>query len=236
MRIALCDDEPVFLEECRRIIARWAAERKERCDVSTFAGADALLFETQGQYPFDLILLDVEMPGTDGLALARQIRQTDERVYLAFLTGHTDYLMEGYEVSALRYVLKAQAAAKLPALLDDVRARLKRAPAYILVTVQGECIKLDTERIVFVEAQGRDTLLHLTDGTLGLRTPFARFTAGLPAGFAAAHRSYAVNLAHVERLSRTECFLAGGACVPVSRACREMLNRAFLAYYRGMID
>lgn len=236
MRIALCDDEPVFLAECQRVIARWAAESGESCDVRAFAGAQALLFETQGQYPFDLMLLDVEMPGMDGLALARRIRETDEQVRLAFLTQHTDYLMEGYEVSAMRYVIKAQVAQKLPALLGDVRERLSRAPAYILVTVEKECVKLDSGRIVYVEAQGRDTLLHLTDGTLALRMPFARFTRELPAGFAAAHRSYVVNLAHVEALSRAQCRLAGGESVPVSRACYALLNQAFLDYYRGMIE
>ncbi|MDO5377833.1 MAG: LytTR family DNA-binding domain-containing protein [Clostridia bacterium] len=236
MRIALCDDEPVFLAEYRRAIARWAEQSGEPCDVSAFQSADALLFETQGQYPFDLMLLDVEMPGMDGLALARRIRRTDERVRIAFLTQHTDYLFEGYEVGALRYVLKRQAEGKLPALLDEVRAKLARAPNYLLVNVQGECVKLEAERILFVEAQGHDTLVHLTEGTLALRTPFARFAESLPAGFAAAHRSYVVNLAHVERLSRAQCLLAGGASVPVSRACYAPLNRAFLAYYRGMID
>ncbi len=236
MRIALCDDEPVFLEECRRVIALWAAESGEPCDVRAFVGAQALLFETQGEYPFDLMLLDVEMPGMDGLALARRIRETDERVRLAFLTQHTDYLMEGYEVGAMRYVIKAQVAGKLPALLGDVCAKLTRAPEYILVTVEKECVKLDAGKIVYVEAQGRDTLLHLTDGTLALRMPFARFTRELPAGFAAAHRSYVVNLTHVEALSKTQCRLAGGESVPVSRACYAPLNQAFLAYYREMIE
>lgn len=236
MRIALCDDEPVFLAQSQRIIARWAEASGEPCDVRVFAGADALCFETQGHYPFDLMLLDVEMPGTDGLSLARRIRQTDEQVRIAFLTQHDDYLFEGYEVSALRYVLKPQAEQKLPALLDDVLARLSRPPAYLLVTVQGECMKLDANRIVFVEAQGHDTLVHTTEKTLALHMPFARFTQELPAGFCAAHRSYMVNLAHVERLSRSQCLLAGGHAVPVSRACYAPLNRAFLAHYRGMID
>lgn len=238
MRIALCDDDPLFLAQCRHIIARWSDENGEPCDVLSFAGASALLFEMQetARYPFDLMLLDVEMPGTDGLSLARRIRRTDEQVRIAFLTQHDDYLFEGYEVSALRYVLKPQAEQKLPALLDDVRAKIARPPSYLLVTVQGECIRLDTEKIVFVEAQGHDTLVHMTEKTLTLRMPFARFIEELPAGFAAAHRSYTVNLAHVERLSRSQCLLAGGHAVPVSRACYAPLNRAFLAHYRGMID
>lgn len=234
LRIAVCDDAPALRLRCQQLIERWSMARGIPCQVSVYACAQTLLFETEGVYPFDLMLLDVEMPGMDGMALARRIRETDARVPLAFLTQHTHFVYEGYEVGALRYLLKPQMAEKLPALLDELLRRRAAAqePAYLLIESEGEMHKLDPSQIIFVEARGHDTLVHLCGQVLRVRTSFSAFITTLPAGFAAAHRSYVVNLAHVERISRAQCRLSGGIDVPVSRSAFGPLNQAFLSYYK----
>lgn len=233
MRIALCDDEPALLAQLETLIARWASQHRFPCQVDAFPSGEALLFETADGCPFDLLLLDIEMAGVDGMELARTIRKTDRAVPLAFLTNHPGYVFEGYEVSALRYLLKPVTEETLFPLLDQVREQLDREPACLVLNAGGESFRIDLRDILCLEAQGHSVLIHTLDGPMTVKGPsFASLAGRLGADFVSTHRSYLVNLRRVERVGRTACLLENGESVPVSRGSWEKLNRAFIDYYR----
>lgn len=75
---------------------------------------------------FDLLLLDVEMPGTDGVTLAKTVRQENEAVQIVFITGYSDYIAEGYDVAALHYLVKPVSREKLFAVLDRAWEKHRR--------------------------------------------------------------------------------------------------------------
>ena len=145
MRIAICDDEGALAELLENLIGRWNKERDHPCLVRTFASGEELLFETAGSYPFDLILLDIDLGGgkLSGLELARNIRETDVRVPLAFLTNHPSYVFEGYEVAALRYLMKPVTEETLFPLLDLALERIGRVSRYLVLEVDGEQRRVD---------------------------------------------------------------------------------------------
>ncbi len=110
LRIAVCDDEQAECELMEKYIREWAACRAYQALVLSFSGGEALL-QAFFQKGFDLVLLDIQMQGTDGMSAARRIRAADPDAGIFFVTGYEDYLAEGYEVEAFRY-LKAPAAGK----------------------------------------------------------------------------------------------------------------------------
>lgn len=230
MRIAICDDEPLALARLEELAVRWSAGRP--CRISAYSSGEELLFETAGSYPFDLMLLDIEMGRTGGIQLARMIRETDKNVPIAFLTNHSGYVFEGYEVSALRYLLKPVTAEKLFPLLDLALERAEREPSYLALPVEGEIRRVDQDAILYLEARGHMVFLQTTAGPLTVKTGLSALSRQLGGQFAPSHRSYLVNLRFVERVGRTECLLENGESVPVSRGAWEGLNRAFLDYYR----
>jgi len=234
MRIAICDDEGTLAALVERLIERWGEERGRPCLVRTFESGEALLFETAGSYPFDLMLLDIELGDgrLGGLDLARTVRETDSRVALAFLTNHPGYVFEGYEVAALRYLLKPVTEENLFPLLDLVLARTGRASRYLVLEVDGEQRRVEEDGILSLEARGHTVLVETAGGPLTVRSSLAALARDLGEDFIPTHRSFLVNLRHVERVGRSECFLEGGRTVPVSRGNWEKLNRAFIAYYR----
>lgn len=234
MRIAICDDERSLAEVVAALIECWSRARGVPCGVRTFSSGEELLFETAGNYPFDLLLLDIDLGEgrLGGLDLARQIRGTDRRTALAFLTNHPGHVFEGYEVSALRYLLKPVTEAELFPLLDLVREAGERERRFLILEADGEQRRVEEDDILYLEARGHVVLVETLSGAVEVKTPLSALAKRLGPGFAGAHRSFLVNLRHVERVGRTACLMEGGRSVPVSRGAWEKLNRAFLDYYR----
>ena len=234
MRIAICDDEKVLSMQMEALIGRWSEAREQPCSVRAFSSGEELLFETAGSYPFDLILLDIDLGGGNlsGLELARKIRETDSRVALAFLTNHSGYVFEGYEVSALRYLMKPVTEETFFPFLDLVLERTGRVSRYLVLEIDEEQRRVEEDSIIYLEAQGHTVLLETVNGSLTVKAALSSLARQLGPEFVFTHRSFLVNLRHVERVGRKSCLLEGGRSVPVSRGAWEKLNRAFIDYYR----
>ena len=234
MRIAICEDEGAIAALVERLVGRWSTERGQCCVVRTFSSGEELLFETTGSYPFDLILLDIDLGDgrLNGLELARKIRETDARVPLAFLTNYPGHVFAGYEVAALRYLLKPVTAENLFPLLDLSLERIGRVSRYLVLEVDGEQRRVEEDSIFYLEARGHTVLLETTAGPVAVKLALSVLSQRLGTDFIPAHRSFLVNLRYVERVGRTWCLLEGGRRVPVSRGAWENLNRAFIDYYR----
>lgn len=235
MRICFCDDEASTRSQFERMTAAWAEQRGEAAELQLYNSAEQLLFEVgqpeAQELAFDLILLDIQMGGMDGITLARQLRAQDKRVTLAFLTAAREYVFEGYEVQAVRYLLKPMQQEKVFELLDLARQNLQEQPSLIL-NCADEKKKLYLSQIAAIEAQGHYLIFHTTTGQLQQKASLSSLAGHLGDSFVMSHRSFYVNLAHLLRISRTECTLDTGLTVPVSRGAYKNLNEQFILYYR----
>lgn len=235
MRICFCDDEASTRSQFERMAAAWEEQRREAAELQLYNSAEQLLFEVgqpeAQELAFDLILLDIQMGGMDGITLARQLRAQDKRVTLAFLTAAREYVFEGYEVQAVRYLLKPMQQEKVFELLDLARQNLQEQPSLIL-NCADEKKKIYLSQIAAIEAQGHYLIFHTTTGQLQQKASLSSLAGHLGDSFVMSHRSFYVNLAHLLRISRTECTLDTGLTVPVSRGAYKNLNEQFIRYYR----
>ena len=235
MRICFCDDEASTRSQFERMAAAWAEQRGEAAELQLYNSAEQLLFEVgqpeAQELAFDLILLDIQMGGMDGITLARQLRAQDKRVTRAVLTAAREYVCEGYEVQAVRYLLKPMQQEKVFELLDLARQNLQEQPSLIL-NCADEKKKLYLSQIAAIEAQGHYLIFHTTTGQLQQKASLSSLAGHLGDSFVMSHRSFYVNLAHLLRISRTECTLDTGLTVPVSRGAYKNLNEQFILYYR----
>lgn len=234
MRIALCDDEISLAQSYAGIIRKWSQKTGYPCEISTFSSSRNLLFEFQDGYCFDLLLLDIEMPEMNGMELARTIRQIDRRVMIVFLTNYDNFVFEGYEVGAFRYLMKSEAEEKLSPLLDHVASEQGQEKEYLLIRAGGGEERLELSSILYLEASKHDTILYTKEENRLLKLPISKLAELLPENFLFSHRSFIVNLQYLERLSKTECLMSNAATVPVSRAAYGALNEAFIAYYKKL--
>lgn len=152
MRIAVCDDEELFRIEFKNVLDK--ALVNVDYDIDTFSGGSSL-YEAFLKEPFDLVFLDIEMPGIDGITLAKRLRAISENVHIVFLTSHIEYALEGYEVNALRYLVKPVDMNKLGEVLKYVQDK-KNNSRQIMIREDGEDIVIDISDIIYMESMDKN--------------------------------------------------------------------------------
>ena len=232
MRLAYCDDEEIQLEYMQRLAEQWAKNAGVPLTYCAYKSAEEMLFENAEGYPFDLLILDIDMQGMDGMALARKIRTKDAGIPIVFLTNKQEFVFEGYEVQALRYLLKPISEEKLFPLLSEVFTAAREEVQSLIVSAEGEHCKIAVPDILYLEADGHYVKIHTVKGDYVVKKALAELAEELADGFVQAHRSYLVHLLHVERMQRTECVLSDGSSVPVSRNSYKTVNEAFIRYWK----
>ncbi|MDE7477454.1 MAG: LytTR family DNA-binding domain-containing protein [Lachnospiraceae bacterium] len=240
MRIAYCEDEIAQAELVCAMIRQWADSRDARVEVILFESAEEFLFKNEA-YPYDAVFLDIAMRKMNGVELAHEIREKDKKLPIAFLTADKTFAIEGYEVHAVRYLLKPVTMDKLCNLLDELLAdREGNTENAVCITVEekGAVRRIVEDSICYIEVLGHYTQLHLQDNVeIRIKESLAAVVAELHRKelFVKCHRSFVVNLSYVEKISRTECTLSDGTSLPVSRSSYQELNARFIQYYKEML-
>jgi len=228
MRIAICDDEASQRDYLRRQVEAWAARRDHIVSVHLFASAEAFLFAWAEDKRFDVLLLDIQMGEMDGVALAKRLRADNERLQIVFITGFPDFISEGYEVSALHYLLKPVDEVKLAEVLDRAVARLRTAPRMIVFRRGSEYLRIPADDIYYAEAFSHSVTLVMESGQETFNMRLSDMEELLGEGFFRCHRSYIVSMQHVRRITRTALILDNGVEVPLARGLYDAANQAFI--------
>lgn len=235
-RIAICDDCSRDAEFVQGILNSWATERQFSTKEEVFLSAESFLFRYSMDKAWDILLLDIEMGNLDGVSLAKRIRQNNETLQIVFITGFSDYISEGYEVSALHYLMKPVKQDKLFTVLDRAVSAIQKAAREILLPVGRELVRLQVSKVQYVEAFSHTVAIITEIGIIQVKISISEVEKLLGDGFVRCHRSYLVGLRHIVRLSRTEVFLEGGKVLPISRSAAPLVHKAFISYYTGDID
>lgn len=223
MRICICDDDKSMCDNLKEMILQHDTHA-----ITVFCSAEELLFECENQFPFDCIFLDIQMKSINGIECARKIREYDKKIGIVFLSAIKDYVFEGYEVNAIRYLLKPLEVKKCHALLDLISESVTKERQYLLVNK----MKVDCENILCVESFGHYCAVH-TDEVIETKTSLSEMIAKLPAYFVQTHRSYLVNLEHVDSVLKDSCLLDNGSKIPISRNSVKKVNQAFMEFIKG---
>lgn len=237
LHVAVCDDERTALQELAEEVRRWAEAEGEACSVETFASADAFWFVWEERKDLEVLLLDIEMPGMDGMELARRLRQAGEPIGIIFVTGNPDFALEDYDLEAVSYVMKPVRRERLHAALSRARERMARRAAVLLPLSGGELERLYIADICCLESDGHASIVWKKDGTklvskMGIQQ-LEQELENCSDAFFKPHRSYFINLAHVERIGKKDVRMGNQLLVPIARGKWEPLNQAYLRYFRG---
>lgn len=229
-RIAICEDDDAAAQELQEMVLAWAGSSGFSCRMDCFSSSESFLFRCGGQSLYDILLLDVEMPGASGIELAKRIRSRDKRTEIIFTTSHFEFIGEGYEVDALHYLVKPVTEKMLFPVLSKAAERLSEAPKAVLIQSGGETVKLTEDEITYAEAFAHYITIHTESDCHTVKEPISAFESRLSDRFFRIHRSYLVSLSAIRRISRKEVTLSDGTVLPLSRGLYDKLNRAFIAH------
>ncbi|MCD8127073.1 MAG: LytTR family DNA-binding domain-containing protein [Clostridiales bacterium] len=234
MRIAIAEDEPIFAQQVQTYLQRFAEENQLSLTVQTYSDGAELVEDYRPVW--DILLLDVDMPGMDGISAARCIRETDTDVVIIFVTNLAQYAICGYEVNALDYVLKP---INYYALSMKLKKALRYCPReetkYLILNQGSDVVRIPLHRLYYVEVYNHQLRYCTAEGdflTTGSRslTAVAKELAG--DGFVRCHNGYLVNLRYVDKLEGNNVQVAG-ELLPVSRKRRKDFLQALLDDAKG---
>jgi len=229
LKIAICDDEQNQIEYITSLVSSWSVSAGHSTEIRTFASAEAFLFEYEEDKAYDILLLDVEMKDISGIELAKRIRKDNNRAEIIFITSHFEFVGEGYEVDALHYLIKPISADKLSQVLTKAAEKLSVEPPSVVITCDGETVKLYEENILYAEAFLHYIVIHTKTKEYKIKESISAFEERLTGGFYRIHRSYLVSLKHITKISRTSVNI-GSTELPLSRGKYDDINRAFIEH------
>ncbi len=233
VRVAIVEDEAELRDYYGKMVEAWGEARELRLSITFAESSEEYLFKYNRQNIFDIIFLDICMKNMNGMELAHEIRKFDRNVQIVFITGKAEYVFEGYEIGAVRYLIKPVEESELMKTLDACMEKIgSNREDYLTIKYQGENLRLSRSEIMFVKVDGHYLQMMTVDKVYEWKESLKEMMSKLDSErFVMANRSAVVNLEFVNKITREECILENGEAIPVSRGAYGPLNEAFMKYF-----
>lgn len=216
IQIAVVEDNTGDFSQLKLALTEFFQQRETACRITRYADAETFLQDYQSQ--FDLLFLDIDLPGMDGIRAAKELRKTDTSVALVFLTNLSRFAINGYEVNAADYLLKPidtySLALKMPKVLRMIENNIEKT---ITITTKNSVHRFAVSQILYVEVAAHQLSFHTEHGTYTSRGSMKEIEATLEQHhFRRCNNCYLVNLMHVTGI-QDNTVLVGGEALAISR-------------------
>lgn len=227
IKIAICDDSAVDRQYVRKMVERWGGNSGHTVHIEEFVSAENFLFHYVESCDVDILLLDIEMGKMDGVTMAKQLRKCNDAIQIVFITGYSDYILEGYEVAALHYLMKPVKEEKLLAVLQRATEKLSKNEKVLNFEISGEMVRVPIYRIRYADVYGNYVTIHaLSD--VKVKMTLTELETMLDERFYRIGRSAIINLTQINRVTKKEVKLNDGTLIPLHRGAYDSINRAII--------
>lgn len=217
MKLAIVDDDPQQLAVLEDYVQKYFAERKELTQIVCFrSGVD---FVSDYHAPFDIIMLDIDMPHMNGIEAAKKIRQVDQNAVILFITRMAQYAIRGYEVQAFDFIVKPVDYFHLSVKLTRAIRQVPKNER-ISINADGRNIFLDGKDILYVEGDNQYVIYHTVTGEYKVHSTLKETEKLLGDGFSRCNNSFIVNIRYLRRIDGNNA-VVGGAELPISRGYKK---------------
>lgn len=231
IKIAVCDDEEKMCEDLRQMVAAKLEQWKEPYRIICYTNGIQFLY---GPLDYDLVFLDIRMPGPGGMELAKMLRQKGYEGILIFVTVLTEYMQDAFEVEAIDYLCKPVDELRLErALLRSLkRLRLKEERS-LFVRTMDRCRNIKLKDIYYCEVINRKIYLHTKDDMIDYYGKIKEVEQQTAPALFRCHRSFLVNPEHLSEYKDGQAVLENGAQVPVSKKYRQIFMKKMMEYMQS---
>ena len=211
MQIAICDDE----KEIRDMLAEKVQGLYPQAKLSCYQSGEELLISHSQP---DILLLDIQMSGKNGMETAREFRRNHKNTILIFVTALEDYVFQAFDVGAFHYLVKPFDDIKFEEVISNAAERIER-PEYenkkrktpsLFITTGGTHISVNFEDIVYAEVFDRKVIIHTMDSDIEYYGKLKDLEKKAGEDFYRPHRAYLVNFNFIRKYDATTVYMKKG--------------------------
>lgn len=228
--VALVDDLPRDLRHLLHLLDRYQEENPVSFAVSSYSDGAAILDANLAE--IDIIFLDIQMAGIDGMAAAEAIRAVGADTIIIFVTKTAQYAVRGYSVQALGYLVKPVTYLAFETEMQRALTQLaKRKRKSVLIGSGSSLRRVPLADIIYIESHRHRLTAHLQESRMEFAGTLKAFEAELrDESFYRANSGYLINLQHLQALDGEEALMRGGHRLKVARARKKGLLEALAAH------
>lgn len=235
LNIAICDDNKIFLNHLADTVEKLI---KKEHNIFKFSNANELLnrIEDYSSETVDIVITDIEMPGLDGVNMAKELKNIQPRIQFIFVTNYTEYIQEVFAVNPVYYILKPVDNAKLTEALEKAIEQLSESDKRCLnVTSKNKVVRIRFDDIKYIESYSRKIIVHETRRNTELLMKLDDFEKELPPYFLRIHKSYSVNMNMIRSINNNRIELFSGEVIPVAKAKYPEIKKDILAFLSSQL-
>lgn len=229
LKIAICDDEWGITKQLEQMVRNCIPS----CETVCYGCGDDLLAV---QEMFDIILLDIQMDGVNGIQTAKMIRSMDENVVIIFITGVKEYVFEAFDVAAFHYLLKPVQMQKLQEVLSRAVREIERKRVekkrQLVIKTREKSVILNIHDILFLENALRKIVIHTKTETILVYGTMSEFEQKVGPGFYRSHRGYLVNMAHISEYDTENIYMVNGEIAYLTRKNYQDFVKQYMRFLR----
>ena len=230
LNIAVCDDEKAIREQINELIEK---EKPGVCPEFYETGDSLLAAGKQ----FDIVFLDIQMDGTDGIETAKLLRQRDEDAILIFITGIREYVFKAFDVAAFHYLLKPIEEDKFHEVFQrakrELEKRKKQRRETIFIKTRNRSFTLEKDSILYIESRAKKVEIHTVGENIEVYASMNEMQAQLGDGFYRCHRGYLVNMAFVAEYDSESITLNNGEYIYLAKEKYGEFVKNYMRYLRN---
>ncbi|MCL2311267.1 MAG: LytTR family DNA-binding domain-containing protein [Firmicutes bacterium] len=230
MRIAICEDEDKYADQLIGYINEWAVAKEIKTEIFAHITAEKFLYEWENNEDYDMIFLDIKMGSMTGMELAEIIRRTNKDVAIVFTTSIKEYAIKGYSVEAMQYLLKPVQKEDCFACLNKVYES-DRSRKYFIFNDLDKTFRIPHEDIIYIEKFAHNAKMATAKDEYTFRKTIAQLLGELDNDlFVQCHKSYIINIRHMESMSKTFAIMSTGIKIPLSKNSVKEISERFYNY------
>jgi len=234
-KVAICDDKSVFLNRIENKIIEFSSIEKVLIRTKTYRNSEVLISDLKQSLYYDIVILEIEMPGHNGLEVTGKIRKYLPHAIIIVATSHKQYAVKAYEYSVFRYILKSEIDTYLPLVLKDaVESLMAQESRFLLVESKKRCQKIMLIDIYYIYKEQKNSVIILKDGRVKMRQSLTMTYKSLNSeDFIWIERGYIVNMSHVDRLMNNNLYMMkSDYYIPISNSHLQDVKKIIELYWR----
>lgn len=228
MKILICDDEQQYLDSLKFHVQEYMQNRFINCSITVATSSKEIM---SNNTRYDLAFLDIQMEGTDGIALAKELKRRNSKTALFFVTNYDEYQDDAMDLQAFRYFSKPFDVGRLYSGLDKAMEYIDGSYVDIFLYGDNAQQRIIIDDIMYITRINRKVIVKTIYQSIPVREGFDELCEKMPQlFFYQVHKSYFVNLHYVKKYSYLELYLSDDTRIPITTRKQAQFHKYWFDY------